>query len=91
MRDKTASRLFLLEKKGEKLLHRLIPRLYAPLYDMVTFSRIPYSEARRRARRQRTVVHWIGATPRIGATHGIGHRCQSPSPSITRAARVRVR
>jgi kynurenine 3-monooxygenase len=52
MRDKTASRLFLLEKRLEKGLHRLFPAWFVPLYTMVTFSRTPYARAAQRARRQ---------------------------------------
>ena len=52
MRDKTASRLFLLEKRIEKGLHHLFPAWFIPLYTMVTFSRTPYARAVRRARRQ---------------------------------------
>ena len=47
MRDATASRVFLFRKRLEKDLHRLFPRWYLPLYSMVTFSTIPYAEARR--------------------------------------------
>ena len=62
MRDRTASRVFLFKKKLEKGLHRLFPRWYLPLYSMVTFSTIPYAEARRRAARQdRWVKRWAGA------------------------------
>jgi kynurenine 3-monooxygenase len=53
MRDKTGSKLFLLKKKGEKLLARLLPGVYLPLYGMVTFSRIPYAEAVARDKRQK--------------------------------------
>jgi kynurenine 3-monooxygenase len=56
MRDKTASRLFLLGKKTEKTLHRLFPRWFVPLYYMVTFSRTPYADAVRRARLQWNAV-----------------------------------
>jgi len=52
MRDHTGSRLFLWKKKGEHLLHKLFPRWYIPLYTLVTFTRMPYAEAARRARRQ---------------------------------------
>src|SRR5262245_37224644 len=52
MRDKTASRLFLLEKRLEKALHRAFPSWFIPLYTLVTFSRTPYAEAVRRDRRQ---------------------------------------
>lgn len=56
MRDKVGSRAFLWRKRGERWLHRLFPRWYLPLYSMVTFSRIPYATARRRARIQDRVV-----------------------------------
>ncbi len=52
MRDKTGSRVFLLKKKGEKLLHRLLGDAYLPLYSMVSFSTIAYADAVERARRQ---------------------------------------
>jgi len=56
MRDRTGSRWFLLKKRWEKLLHRLFPGWYLPLYNMVTHSRIPYADAVERARRQNGVV-----------------------------------
>jgi kynurenine 3-monooxygenase len=56
MRDHTGSRAFLMKKKGEKLLARLLPRWYRPLYVMVTFTRTPYAEAVRRACRQNQAV-----------------------------------
>lgn len=61
MRDKTASRLFRMRKHYEKAMHRLLPRWYLPLYSMVTFSRIPYAEARDRARRQDRIVGAVAA------------------------------
>ncbi len=56
MRDRTGSRRFLLKKKGEKLLGKLFPWWYVPLYTMVTFTRIPYAQAVARARRQNRIV-----------------------------------
>jgi kynurenine 3-monooxygenase len=52
MRDKTASKTFLLGKKVEKLLAKLFPGRFVPLYYMVTFSRTPYADAVQRARSQ---------------------------------------
>lgn len=52
MRDLVARRSFRAKKKVEHLLHRLFPRAFLPLYTMVTFTRIPYAEAKRRAARQ---------------------------------------
>lgn len=59
MRDKVKSRRFLFRKKVEQTLHRLLPGLYMPLYNLVTFSRVPYDEARRRSRRQDRIVFRI--------------------------------
>lgn len=52
MRSSVARPAFLLRKKVEKLLHRLMPATFIPLYTMVTFSNIPYSQVVERARRQ---------------------------------------
>ena len=52
MRDHTASRGFRLRKKLERILHRVLGRRFVPLYEMVSFTLIPYADARRRARRQ---------------------------------------
>lgn len=56
MRDHTGSRMFLFKKKAEKWLHKLFPRWYIPLYTLVTFTRTPYADAVRRARRQNCTV-----------------------------------
>jgi len=61
MRDKTASRVFLMEKRLEKALHRLFPSWFIPLYTLVTFSRTPYAEAVERARRQWRAVKGTAA------------------------------
>jgi kynurenine 3-monooxygenase len=52
MRDKTASRVFRAKKKLDHFLEGVVPGIYLPLYAMVTFTRIPYAEAARRARCQ---------------------------------------
>jgi kynurenine 3-monooxygenase len=57
MRDKTASHAFRAKKKLDHLLEGLLPGVYLPLYAMVTFTRIPYAEAERRARRQDHIVY----------------------------------
>jgi kynurenine 3-monooxygenase len=57
MRDKTASKTFRAKKKLDHLLEGLLPGIYLPLYTMVTFTRIPYAEAARRARRQDRFVY----------------------------------
>jgi kynurenine 3-monooxygenase len=63
MRDRVASPLFLFRKKFEKFLNKLMPETYIPLYPMISFTRIPYAEARERAIRQwRTVRTILGVT-----------------------------
>ena len=57
MRDKTASKTFRAKKKLDHLLEALLPGIYLPLYTMVTFTRIPYAEAARRAQRQDRIVY----------------------------------
>jgi kynurenine 3-monooxygenase len=56
MRDKTASKTFRAKKKLDHLPEGLLPGIYLPLYAMVTFTRIPYSTAARRARLQDRIV-----------------------------------
>jgi kynurenine 3-monooxygenase len=56
MRDKTASKTFRAKKKLDHLLEGLLPGIYLPLYTMVTFTRIPYAQAAKRARRQDRIV-----------------------------------
>jgi kynurenine 3-monooxygenase len=56
MRDKTASPVFRAKKKLDHFLEGLLPGVYLPLYAMISFSRIPYAEAARRARRQDWIV-----------------------------------
>src|SRR6266513_1536710 len=57
MRDKTASKTFRAKKKLDHLLEGLLPGIYLPLYTMVTFTRIPYSTAARRACLQNRIVY----------------------------------
>jgi kynurenine 3-monooxygenase len=56
MRDKTASKIFRAKKKLDHLLEGALPGMYLPLYTMVTFTRISYAEAARRARLQDRIV-----------------------------------
>jgi kynurenine 3-monooxygenase len=61
MRDKTASRTFRAKKKLDHLLEAALPGVYLPLYTMVTFTRVPYAQAARRARLQDRIVYPIFA------------------------------
>src|SRR5207302_3198047 len=64
MRDKTASRAFRAKKKLDHLLEGLLPGIYLPLYSMVTFTRMPYATAAKRARFQDRIVY--------GSLFGVG-------------------
>ena len=59
MRDQVGSARFLLKKRSERILARLLPTWFVPLYTMISFSRIPYAEAVRRAKKQDRVVGFI--------------------------------
>jgi kynurenine 3-monooxygenase len=60
MRDKTASRTFRAKKKLDHFLEAALPGVYLPLYTMVTFTRIPYAKAARRARVQDGILYAAG-------------------------------
>src|SRR5256885_2546377 len=64
MRDKTASRTFRAKKKLDHFLEAILPGVYLPLYAMVTFTRMPYGTAAKRARFQNRIVY--------GSLFGVG-------------------
>jgi kynurenine 3-monooxygenase len=57
MRDKTASKTFRAKKKLDHWLEAALPGIYLPLYTMVTFTRMPYAVAAKRARIQDAMVY----------------------------------
>jgi kynurenine 3-monooxygenase len=52
MRDRTASRLFRTKKRIEHALHEALGDRFIPLYDLVSFTNVPYAQAQARGRRQ---------------------------------------
>ena len=56
MRDKVADPSFVWQKKLEARIHERYPEKWTPLYTMVTFSHIPYSEALAISRKQELVM-----------------------------------
>ena len=62
MRDHVASVGFRMKKRTQRILHRLMPSWYTPLYNLVSFTLIPYAEARRRAARADRVLRAVGWT-----------------------------
>lgn len=69
MREKVASWTFLAHKGLEHVLARLLPGMYLPLYHMVTYTRIPYAQAVRRARRQNILLAGVAIA---GALFALG-------------------
>jgi kynurenine 3-monooxygenase len=74
MRDRVASPVFRLRKHVEHTLERLLPGRYVSLYELVSFSTVPYAEARRRARRQNAVVAAVAGSAVAGAALLANHR-----------------
>jgi kynurenine 3-monooxygenase len=70
MRDRTAHFGFKLKKKLDHALNRLMPRAFVPLYDLVSFTTVPYAAARERARRQDRIV--LDAAIALGALLVVG-------------------
>ena len=60
MRDHTGSKIHRLQKKGSQLLGKVIPFWWTPLYDMVSFSTIPYATALKKSQRQSFILKLIG-------------------------------
>lgn len=63
MASKTASTMYAIKKNAGLMLSRLIPRMFVPLYTMVSFSNVPYREAVNRADKQE---QWIDYTAKVG-------------------------
>jgi kynurenine 3-monooxygenase len=60
MRDKVASRAFRFRKKVEHALHAMFPRTLVPQYELVSFSTVPYVEAREAGRLMSRLIWWLG-------------------------------
>tara|TARA_B100001758_G_C18368674_1_gene590066 strand:- start:200 stop:1534 length:1335 start_codon:yes stop_codon:yes gene_type:complete len=65
MRDKTADPKFLLQKKIEKKFANLYPDKWMPLYSMVSFTNIAYSEAWRLGQMQEEIMQTVMDDPEI--------------------------
>jgi len=51
------SRIFLLRKYLDNILHAFLPRTFIPLYTMVAFTRLPYHTAVERNHRQKSIIN----------------------------------
>ncbi|NVK83210.1 MAG: FAD-dependent monooxygenase [Cytophagia bacterium] len=65
MRDKVADPKFILQKKIEKKLNELFPEKWLPLYSMVTFSDLRYSEALAIGKKQQEIMDKVMEYPGI--------------------------
>jgi len=65
MRDKTADPNFLLQKEIEKKFTNLYPDKWIPLYSMVSFTNISYSDAWEIGMKQEKIMQRIMSTPNI--------------------------
>ena len=65
MRDKTADARFLLQKKIELSFSKKYPEKWLPLYSMVSFSNIRYSEAWKIGQKQESIMQKIMEIPNI--------------------------
>ena len=70
MRDLTSDPRFLLQKKIEAKISAMYGEKYLPLYSMVTFSHLPYSEAQKRGGENEEMMHEIMSQLKSeGGTH----------------------
>jgi len=68
MRDLTGRTSFKWKKKIEHALNRVMPATFVPLYDLVSFSTVPYAEAKARgAANDRAIRTLVGAAISLAA------------------------
>ncbi|MEA2695144.1 MAG: kynurenine 3-monooxygenase [Acidobacteriota bacterium] len=65
LRDKVGDPEFLLRKEIERRINERYPDRYTPLYSLISFTNLPYAEAMRQDREQRSLVDRVLALPRI--------------------------
>jgi kynurenine 3-monooxygenase len=65
MRNEVSDPKFLIRKKIEAKLHALYPKEWIPLYTMVTFSNMPYSEAYAQGKLQEKIMDKVMSSPLI--------------------------
>jgi kynurenine 3-monooxygenase len=69
MRDLTGRASFKWKKKIEHALNRVMPATFVPLYDLVSFSTVPYSDAKARGAANDRAIKWIvGAAGTLATT-----------------------
>ena len=71
MRSRTASWLFLFQKRVEKYINLALPSYWIPLYSMVAFTRIPYDECVRRGERQERILRTVSGGLIVAGAAGL--------------------
>ncbi|MFI9594737.1 FAD-dependent oxidoreductase [Nonomuraea sp. NPDC052265] len=71
MRDKVASPVHRLTRSVEHRLERALPGRYVSRYELVSFSTVPYTQVRRRVRRQQLALAGAGAALLAAGAAGI--------------------
>jgi len=62
MSDRVGDPIFLYTKKLQKFLHKRVPGWYTPLYNLVSFSNVPYHEAREIVESKHRVLKLAGVS-----------------------------
>mmetsp|Transcript_5847 Transcript_5847/g.24586 ORF Transcript_5847/g.24586 Transcript_5847/m.24586 type:complete len:90 (-) Transcript_5847:824-1093(-) len=62
MASRTASSYFQMRKKIGLALNRIAPMTFVPLYTMISFSNVPYSEAEQSAQRTERLITSLFST-----------------------------
>jgi kynurenine 3-monooxygenase len=70
LKQKVGSPWFLLRKRLDVALNRLMPKVWLPIYTMVSHTTIPYAEALARARRQDRILGGAAAALAVAAIAG---------------------
>lgn len=65
MRDRVGSPVFRTFKRVEHAIERALPDRYSSLYELVSFSTVPYAEARQIVSRQRRALAAVAAAPLV--------------------------
>lgn len=72
MRDKVGDPAFRYRKKVEQALHAMLPERVHPQYNLVSFSTVPYTEARRRGRELDGVLDRVIRGVPLGSFEAMG-------------------
>lgn len=72
MRDRTGRPEFLYRKRVEQAIHAAFPDRWTPQYNLVSFSTVPYVEARRRGRELDAVIDGVVSAVPMGSVEAMG-------------------